>query len=135
MHIRDKELLVCIENYLKNMDLYFYSENVPAGSSLVEEVNNREETKKLVIADKNMKTSVHCSESKNTALLQIKSKFDIENKIIPFFSKYPLVGIKPLDFEDFKKASELVKNQEHLKIEGLRKITEIAEGMNLGRKL
>jgi hypothetical protein len=25
---------------------------------------------------------------------------DIENKIIPFFNKYPLLGLKRLDFED-----------------------------------
>lgn len=80
--------------------------------------------------------SVHCTESKNTSLLQIKNKFDIENKVIPFFNEYPILGVKRLDFEDFKKVAELVKNKEHLNAEGLNQIIgKIAEGMNLDRKL
>lgn len=79
--------------------------------------------------------SVHCSESNNTSLLQIKNNFDIENKVIPFFNQYPILGVKRLDFEDFKIVAELIKTKEHLNAEGLNKIIKIVEGMNLDRKL
>lgn len=55
---------------------------------------------------------------------------DIELKIIPFFLKYPLHGIKALDFADFCKAVEIIKAKEHLTNEGLAKIEEIKSGMN-----
>jgi len=61
----------------------------------------------------NKEISVHCSKSNNTSLLQIKKNFDIENKVIPFFNEYTILGAKRLDFEDFKKVAELVKNKEH----------------------
>jgi hypothetical protein len=79
--------------------------------------------------------SVHCSDSNNTALLQIKNSFDIDNKVIPFFTQYPILGVKSLDFEDFKTVAGLVKNKAHLETEGLNTIIKIVEGMNLDRKL
>ncbi len=44
-------------------------------------------------------------EKKEYILLQIKNYSDIVNKIIPFFNKYPILGVKSLDFADFKKSS------------------------------
>ena len=106
LHIRDRDLLKGITNYLNS--LYFNQDN--------------------------KEISIHCNEKNNTALLQIKSNSDIENKVIPFFEKYPILGVKSSDFEDFKLVAELVKNKEHLNIEGLNKIVKISEGMNLGRE-
>ena len=64
------------------------------------------------------------------------SKFiDIYEKIIPFFKKYPLQGVKALDFDDWCKAAEIIKKKEHLTPEGLERIRKIKAGMNLGRKL
>lgn len=38
----------------------------------------------------------------------IVTKFsDIEEKIIPFFTKYPILGVKSSDFEDFRKVAHL----------------------------
>ena len=90
--------------------------------------------------DNNLESSgkeshVHSSESNNTSLLQIKNNFDIENKVILFFNKYPILGDKSSDFADFKKVAELIKNKEHLTAEGLSKIIKIVEGMNLDRNL
>lgn len=59
---------------------------------------------------------------------------DISEKIIPFFKKYPIVGVKALDFKDFKKVSELMKNRDHLTSEGLDSIRQIKNGMNRGRE-
>jgi LAGLIDADG endonuclease len=41
--------------------------------------------------------------TENTVTLHITKFSDIENIIIPFFEKYPVLGIKSLDFSDFKK--------------------------------
>ena len=78
--------------------------------------------------------SVQSSEKNNTCLLQIKNNSDVENKVIPFFKENPIKGIKAKDFEDWCKAAELVKNKEHLNTEGLEKIVNIVDGLNLNRK-
>lgn len=59
---------------------------------------------------------------------------DITEKIIPFFEKHPILGVKCLDFQDFCKASELIKNKAHLTELGLNKIEKVKAGMNRGRK-
>jgi LAGLIDADG endonuclease len=53
--------------------------------------------------------------------------------IIPFFEKYPILGVKAKDFEDFKKASVLVKSKAHLTKEGLNEILLIKSKMNFKR--
>jgi hypothetical protein len=58
---------------------------------------------------------------------------EIENKIIPFFVKYPIAGIKLLDFKDFGKVANIIKEKGHLTIEGRDAILKIKEGMNTGR--
>jgi hypothetical protein len=35
-------------------------------------------------------------------------------KIIPFFEKYPIEGVKSLDFEDFKKVCKLIENKKNI---------------------
>jgi len=57
---------------------------------------------------------------------------DIE-KIIHIFNKYPIIGAKAKDFENFKRAAELMKNGAHLTPEGLEEIRLIKMGMNRGR--
>jgi len=59
---------------------------------------------------------------------------DLTKIIIPFFDKYPIVGIKSQDYEDFKRVVELMNNGAHLTYEGLEKIRLIKSGMNKGRK-
>lgn len=59
---------------------------------------------------------------------------DIDGKIIPFFSKYPLEGIKRLDYEDFVKVALLIKEKTHLTEEGLEQARQIKSGINRGRK-
>lgn len=59
---------------------------------------------------------------------------DLFFKIIPFFEKYKIVGVKFQDFMDFKKVAELIKTKDHLTISGFKKIKYIKEGMNRSRK-
>lgn len=64
----------------------------------------------------------------------IVQKFsDLDNKVIPFFDKYPIVGLKSLDFKDFCRVAELMKQKKHLTQSGLEQIRKIKEGMNTGR--
>lgn len=108
LHIREKDLLKGIANYFS-----MYNSDVTTS---------------------NKEMSIQSSEKNNTCLLQVKNNSDVENKIIPFFREYPLKGIKALDFNDWVLVAELVKNKEHLNIEGLNKIIEIVKGINLSRK-
>jgi len=59
---------------------------------------------------------------------------DLNDKVIPFFSKFPIQGVKQLDFIDFCKAAEIIKAKAHLTKEGLEHIQLIKAGMNRGRK-
>lgn len=54
-------------------------------------------------------------------------------KILPFFSKYPLVGIKAKDFEDWYKIASIVKTKAHLTKPGSDQIIKIKTQMNKGR--
>ena len=56
---------------------------------------------------------------------------DISEIIIPFLNKYPLHSIKALDFSDFCKAAELIKNGKHLTKEGSDLLVEIKKGIDL----
>lgn len=52
--------------------------------------------------------------------------------IINHFDKYPLITQKRADYELLKQVFELIKNKEHLTIEGVRKIVNIRASMNWG---
>ena len=116
LHIRDKAILIGIANYFnilseevsKQLDVDFY-------------IN--------ILRCK----YIYDSEKKETTLLQIKNYSDIVNKIIPFFNQYPILGVKSLDFADFKKVAELMQNKEHLTEAGFSKVLKIVETMNLDR--
>lgn len=104
LHIRDKELLIGIANYFNIL-------------------------KKNLVESK----YIYDSATRETSLLQIKNNSDIINKVIPFFDQYPILGVKSLDFSDFKKVAELIKNKEHLTESGFSEIIKIIEQMNLDR--
>ena len=52
----------------------------------------------------------------------------------PLFHKYSIFGVKALDFADLCKVAEMMKNKQHLTMEGLDQIKKINDGMNTGRK-
>ena len=64
----------------------------------------------------------------------VTSLDDFKNKIIPFFDKYPLQGLKSYDFNDLKKVF-LLREDKNGKIssEILENIEQIKHGMNTGR--
>ena len=57
----------------------------------------------------------------------IVTKFEDIIKIISFFEKYPIIGVKALDFADWCEAVELMKKGAHLTSEGLEEIKKIKE--------
>ena len=64
---------------------------------------------------------------------RIRKFSDLTDKVIPFFQKYPILGVKVKDFEDFCQVAELMQNKAHLTAEGLDQIRKIKAGMNRGR--
>lgn len=106
LHIREKELI-------KGLVTFFN-----LGYSSISKVPEVKEVKDKYVYIAN--DSVH---------LQVMKYSDIMN-IIAFFEKYPIQGKKSLDFADFKKVAEILKNKEHLTSEGFNKILEIKSGMN-----
>ena len=61
---------------------------------------------------------------------QVTKFRDIADKIIPFFEKYPIIGVKLDNYNDFCKVAKLVENKEHLTVEGLEKIKLLKSNMN-----
>ncbi len=58
-------------------------------------------------------------------VLVVKDRNDLEQKVVPFFKKYPLHTNKLLDFEKFCKVLEFIKTRKHLTKEGFIKIVEL----------
>lgn len=57
---------------------------------------------------------------------------DLQNKVIPFFDKYPIQGVKSSDYLDFVKVMDLMINKAATFItkEGVDQICKIKAGMN-----
>lgn len=64
----------------------------------------------------------------------IEKYSDIVEKVIPFFDKYPIMGVKALDYANFKAVAEIMRNKEHLTEAGLDNIRKIKAEMNTLRK-
>jgi hypothetical protein len=74
-------------------------------------------------------------ESKKEAVrIRIENFKLISEHVIPFFTNYPLQSSKLLNFIDFCKACDLIKDKAHLTEKGIIKIKAIKLGMNTGRK-
>lgn len=71
--------------------------------------------------------------SEEAVVLKISTFKDINGDIIPLFNKYPIKGVKYLDFKDFCSVALMVRNKMHLTVEGLDEIRRIKSGMNKGR--
>jgi len=79
--------------------------------------------------------TTHKFSSKNYIVFTTSKFKDIYLKIIPFFKKYNIQGIKALDFLDFCLAADLINNKVHLTIKGLEKIRLIKSQMNKARNI
>ena len=60
---------------------------------------------------------------------------DLDEKVIPFFRKYPLQGKKRNNFEAFCKVSELIREKKHLTKEGVAEAKRIRESVNNKKRI
>lgn len=75
-------------------------------------------------------------DNKDNCLDYLVTKFsDIDQKIIPFFSRYKIFGVKLKDYNYWCKAAELIKNKAHLTDTGLEEIKKLKDGINKGRSM
>lgn len=58
---------------------------------------------------------------------------DLDNKILPFFKKYPILGVKSRDYLDFLNIIEIMRNKAHITMAGIEEIRNIKAGMNKNR--
>ncbi len=65
--------------------------------------------------------------------LQIINLSDIQKVVIPFFEKYPILGVKSLDFSDFCEVARMMEAKDHITQDGFNRILDIKAGMNRGR--
>jgi len=72
--------------------------------------------------------------NKDITEITVSKLGDINNKVIPLLAP-SLHGHKVLDFLDFCKVADLMKNKIHLTKEGTGQIRKIKIGMNRGRQL
>jgi len=66
----------------------------------------------------------------NVVELTIKKLSDLDLKIIPLFDKYPIQGVKALDYADLCKVAALMKENCHKTKEGLEQIRDIKFGIS-----
>jgi hypothetical protein len=69
---------------------------------------------------------------KDTCTYRVNKLKDILEIIIPHFDKYPLATQKLADYMLFKEIVSLMKNKEHLTLDGLNKILSYKASLNLG---
>ncbi len=67
--------------------------------------------------------------------VRVRRISDILDKIIPFFAKYPIIGVKAKDFEDWCLIAQLMRDKKHLTRLGFKEILKIKAEMNKGRPL
>ena len=65
-----------------------------------------------------------------TLVYVVRDRLDLIEKVIPFFERFRLHTEKRKDFELFRKIIQMMKKNDHMKIEGFRKIIQIAYSMN-----
>jgi hypothetical protein len=59
---------------------------------------------------------------------------DLEERVFPFFERFPLRGPKRNDLAVFRQIAELVRRREHLSPRGVERVLEMRRSMNRGGK-
>ncbi len=70
---------------------------------------------------------------RNTGEFIVTDLSSIVDIIIPFFKKYPIEGVKALDFFNFCQVADIIKVKGHLTKSGLEEIISLKEKMNSKR--
>nr|ATI20344.1 cytochrome c oxidase subunit 3 [Juglanconis sp.] len=69
----------------------------------------------------------------NSVTFVVRKFSDIKEKVIPFFQRFPLHGIKSMDYRYFCEVAKIMEDKSHLTLEGLKKIKSLKSGLNKGR--
>jgi LAGLIDADG endonuclease len=78
--------------------------------------------------------SYYLNSKQNVGDFIVSRLSDISDKIIPFFEKYSIIGVKALDFLDFCKALKIIQDKAHLNALGLEQIRSIKARINRSRQ-
>ena len=111
LNIIEKDLILSLANYFKRKDRH----------------NNS-----IVNINKNDKMP-YVYYKKNSISFEVTNFSNIYEIIIPFFIKYPILGVKNLDLSDFIAVANMIKDKKHLTSEGFNKIMKIRDLMNRSR--
>ena len=82
----------------------------------------------LIILTKYLGCGAVCSD-REFSRLRVTKLYDITNKIIPFFNKYPILGVKAKDFKDWCLVADMMNKKKHLTEDGLEEIKRIKDRM------
>ena len=77
-----------------------------------------------------LKVNHRFSQSDKTYVLVVRNRDDLCNKVVPFFRKFPLHTQKAKDFEIFVQVLEMMKQKNHLDVQGFVEIVNLAYLMN-----
>lgn len=106
------------------------------GFSVKLSLNITQHSKDKNLLDKIVKT-LKCghvyNHSTNAVVVKVSSNVDILNIVIPLFKKFPIRGIKSLDFQDFSSIAWMIKHKIHLTWQGIKEIQKIKSTMNKSR--
>ncbi len=97
-------------------------------------VQHEKDIKLLYAIKKYLNAGVVRKNHEDRQEIRIRSFVDLNNIVIPHFDKYPLITQKRFDFIKFKKIINLMKNNHHLTIKGLKEIIQISCQMNRKNK-
>jgi len=96
----------------------FHVSQNPGGKNVLDEFRKRLECGYL--------KPNHANNPKDKSwILIVKNRNDLMNKVIPFFKKHPLQTSKRQDFKIFVDVLSIIKNEEHLNKDGLRKVVDL----------
>ena len=111
-----------------------YKEGYRASIRFILTQNNRDSELMYKIRDFFKSGNIRCLVRDNTVELRITEFLALKTTLLPFLDKYSLIGVKTLDYNDFKTVLELMDKKVHLTKEGYDQIKRIKDGMNTKRK-
>ncbi len=78
--------------------------------------------------------SIRFSRKDQNYKYEVRAINDLIKKVIPFFEKHPLMGVKADDFQKFKIICDLIYKNQHRNYEKLKEIIELAYQINQSGK-
>jgi LAGLIDADG DNA endonuclease family protein len=118
----------CFLVYLRNCSTTKLGKAISLKFSIAQHSRDTELLEKFITTFECGRIELKLSRS---AVYLVVTKFqDITDKIIPFFDKYTIKGVKASDYSDFKKVAMLITKKAHLTDKGISEIKLIKSNMN-----